>query len=173
VLQLRLEEADHLDGRPGGPRDGNGRAAVRLVDLLNSTVGHLVSLGGLAVSGHHHAVPVLERQDRGSVRDADGRPLRFAVRPNLGQKVRGLRPEEIHEARRHVVGKGAVPGFLHVGLRKYSALLYPEGGAGEVLEEILGGGRLIQEMSNVGLRPPEGLEHEDLLERAFLEVEDD
>ena len=56
VLELHLEEADHLDRHAGRPRDGHRREAVGREDLLHGVVGDDVACRGAPVAGHHHAV---------------------------------------------------------------------------------------------------------------------
>ena len=56
VLELGLEEPDHLHGRTGRPGDGHRRVAVGGEDLLHGPVGDDVALGGPPVAGHDHAV---------------------------------------------------------------------------------------------------------------------
>ena len=68
VLELGLEELDHLDRRPGGAGDGDRRVPVGGKDLLHGAMGDDVALGGAAVSCHHHAVGEAQRHHRGAVR---------------------------------------------------------------------------------------------------------
>jgi hypothetical protein len=70
VLELGLEQADHLDGRSGGTGNGHSRIAVGRKHLLHGPVGDGVSLGGPAVAGHDHAVGVAEGDNGGAVAEA-------------------------------------------------------------------------------------------------------
>ena len=64
VLELELEELDHLDGRAGGAGDGDARVAVGREDLLDGAVADEVARGGPPVAGHHHAVGVADGDAR-------------------------------------------------------------------------------------------------------------
>ena len=79
VLELGLEEPDHLDRRPGGAGDGHRRVAVGREDLLHGPVGDGVPLGGPPVAGHDDAVGEAQCHHRGAVTEpvaaaADRRP---------------------------------------------------------------------------------------------------
>ena len=58
VLELQLEQPDHLHGGPGGTGDRDAAVAVGLHDLLHGPMGDEVAGRGPAVAGHHHAVGV-------------------------------------------------------------------------------------------------------------------
>ena len=70
VLELDLEEPDHLDGEAGRPGDGHRRVAVGGEDLLHGPVGDGVALGGPAVAGHDDPVGEAQRHHRGGVAHA-------------------------------------------------------------------------------------------------------
>ena len=70
VLELDLEEADHLDRHPGRAGDGHRREAVGREDLLHGAVGDDVAHGGAAVAGHDDAVGVAQGDHRGGVGSA-------------------------------------------------------------------------------------------------------
>ena len=84
VLELGLEQPDHLHRRTSGPGDGHGRVAVGGKDLLHGPVGNGVSLGGPTIARHDHAVGKTECSHRRAVADvtqagggqgrAEGRP---------------------------------------------------------------------------------------------------
>ena len=67
VLELDLEEADHLDRHARRPGDGDGGVAVGREDLLHGVVGDDVARRGAAVAGHHHAVGVAQGHHGGAV----------------------------------------------------------------------------------------------------------
>src|SRR5690606_8391342 len=81
VLELQLEELDHLDGRAGGPGDGDARVAVGREDLLHRPVRDQVAAGGPAVAGHHHAVGELQGHHGGAVGDLVRRQVAGQVAP--------------------------------------------------------------------------------------------
>ena len=56
VLELQLEELDHLDGRTGRAGDGDTAVAVGREHLLHRPVRDQVARGGPPVAGHHDAV---------------------------------------------------------------------------------------------------------------------
>ena len=68
VLELQLEQLDHLHRRAGGAGDGHAAEAVGLHDLLHAAVADEVAAGGPAVAGHHHAVGEAHRHAGGRVR---------------------------------------------------------------------------------------------------------
>src|SRR5262249_7399089 len=76
------------------------------------------------------------------------------------------------------------PGLVHAAIRRgdYTTALrrgprlpatLDDGWLRDVLEEILGGRRLVEKPPDERLGAPERLQHEDLLERPFLQVEED
>ena len=67
VLELDLEQADHLDGEAGRPGDGHGRVAVGREHLLHGPVGDGVALGRPPVAGHHDPVGEAQGDNRGGV----------------------------------------------------------------------------------------------------------
>ena len=76
VLELGLEQADHLHRRPGRAGDGHRRVAVGREDLLHGPVGDGVALGGPPVAGHHDAVGEPQGHHGGAVAElvAGARP---------------------------------------------------------------------------------------------------
>jgi len=52
VLQLQLEQLDHLGGRAGRAGNGHGAVAVGLDHLLHGAVADQVAGGGPPVAGH-------------------------------------------------------------------------------------------------------------------------
>ena len=119
VLELRLEQAGHLDGRPGRAGDRDRGVLVGLVDLLDPPVGDLVALGGLPVAGDDDAVGVAQRQDRRPGRDArQAVGIRMGRRARAGardEQVRRLLAQEVHEAPVHVAPEETLPGLVHGG----------------------------------------------------------
>ncbi len=83
VLELELEQLDHVHGRPGRARDGDPGVAVGREHLLDGAVRDQVAAGRPAVAGHHDAVGVADGHDRRGVGDGHhaverrGRCLRF------------------------------------------------------------------------------------------------
>jgi hypothetical protein len=109
VLQLQLEEADHLDGRSGGPGDGDARVVVGGEHLLDGAVADQVAGGGPAVTGHDHAVGVPDGHHRGAVGDLQ--VVGVALGGGPGQTGSGEQPGEVRagvvagvEAREHRPG---------------------------------------------------------------------
>ena len=98
VLELGLEQPDHLHGRAGGTGDGHRRVAVGREDLLHGPVGDGVALGGPAVTGHHDAVGEPQGHHRGPVAELGG--PRPPVRPTAprrrghGRVQRHLQPSD-------------------------------------------------------------------------------
>src|SRR5262245_14023644 len=80
-------------------------------------------------------------------------------------------------------GQGSCMGLSVEGLYNRASLgAVPSGNPGsslddgrlrDVLEEILGGRGLVEQAPNEGLGAPQRLQHEDLLQRTFLQVEED
>ena len=87
VLELELEEPDHLHGRAGGARDPDPRQVVGLEDLLHPATRHLIAGGGLTIAGHDHALAIAHGEDGGAVRHA-GHGIRGHLEAR--QEVRGL-----------------------------------------------------------------------------------
>ena len=73
VLELGLEELHHLDRGPGRAGDRDAGEVVGREHLVDAAVGDRVARGRPAVAGHHHAVGVADRDDRGAVRDVERR----------------------------------------------------------------------------------------------------
>ena len=68
VLQLQLEELDHLHREPGGAGDADGGVLVGREDLLDVPLGDDVAHRRPPVAGEHHAAGVRRRDDGGAVR---------------------------------------------------------------------------------------------------------
>jgi len=68
VLKLRLEEAHHVDTRPGHPRDRDAGVLVGGEHFLDAPAGDLVPRGGAPVPRHHDPVGVPDRDHGGAVR---------------------------------------------------------------------------------------------------------
>ena len=69
VLQLQLEQSDHLHRRSGGSGDRHAAELIGLHDLLHRPVRDQVAGGGPPVARQHDAVRESERDARGPVRD--------------------------------------------------------------------------------------------------------
>jgi hypothetical protein len=67
VLELHLEEADHLDGHTGRAGDGHGGIAVGREDLLHGVVGDDIAGSGPTVARHDHAVGIAQGHHGGGV----------------------------------------------------------------------------------------------------------
>ena len=76
VLELDGVQPGELDRDRRGARDAGRRVVVGDVHLLHVAAGDHVALRGAAVTGHHHTAGILQRDDRGAVRqrasDRDG-----------------------------------------------------------------------------------------------------
>ena len=95
VLELDLEQADHLDRHAGRPGDGHGRVAVGREDLLHGVVGDDVARRGPAVARHHDAVGVAQGHHRGAVGRqpaACATPRRMRAAASARPAVRRRRP---------------------------------------------------------------------------------
>ena len=119
VLELGLEEAGHLDRRPGRPGDRDHRVVVGPVDLLDPAVGDLIALGRLAVAGDDDAVGVPQSEDRRAEGDARHavrvrRDSAAAPRGPRGEQVGRLLAQEVHEAGAQVTPEETLPGLVHV-----------------------------------------------------------
>ena len=121
VLELHLEEPDHLDRHAGRPGDGDRREAVGREDLLHGVVGDDVARRGAPVAGHHHAVGVAQRHHGGAVGRADRRrPPRADARGGVGS-ARG-QAQQADEVRARITLRGKegkrhrvlLPALLHV-----------------------------------------------------------
>ena len=104
VLELGLEQLDHLDRRPGRARDRDTGEVVGREHLVDAPVRDRVAGGRPTVAGHHHAVGVADRDDGGAVREVGerARPRRSGAR----QLVRAHLPEELGERRTGVGTRG-------------------------------------------------------------------
>ena len=96
VLELQLEELDHLHRQPGGAGDADRRVLVGGEDLLDVALRDDVAHGRPAVAGQHHAAGERGRHDRRAVRSLH-RALHRRQRTPAGQLVRHVVREEIHE----------------------------------------------------------------------------
>ena len=97
VLELDLEQPDHLDGEPGRAGDADHGELVGREDLLDVALGDDVAHRGAPVAGHDDAAGEGGRDDRRAVRrqvagvtGGDGAPAR--------QQVGRVRAEEVGEA---------------------------------------------------------------------------
>jgi hypothetical protein len=99
MLELGLEEPDHLHTDAGHPGDGHGRPVVALRHLVDPAAGDGVTLGGPPVAGHDHAVGELEAHDRRAVGNFERGQGPAAGGPNLGsgERVRAGAPEQLEE----------------------------------------------------------------------------
>jgi hypothetical protein len=98
VLQLDLEQPDHLHRDPGGAGDPDAGVVVGREDLLDLAVGDQVAHRGPAVAAHQDAAVEGERHDGGGVRH-----LRHGHRRQVspgGQQMVGVRGQEVREGRR-------------------------------------------------------------------------
>ena len=80
VLELGLEQPDHLDGEAGGAGDPDGGELVGREDLLDVALGDDVAHRGPPVTGHHHAAGEGGGDDRGAVRREVARVARGSDR---------------------------------------------------------------------------------------------
>ena len=111
VLELGLEEPDHLDRRAGRAGDGDRRVPVGREDLLHGPVGDDVALGGPAVAGHHHAVGVAQGHHRGAVAAPPGpRAGRVGAGAGAVGRAGSLRRDEAGEVRARVIAPGGKSG---------------------------------------------------------------
>jgi hypothetical protein len=119
VLELDLEQPDHLDGDARGSGDGDRGELVGLEDLLHVALGDQVAHGGPTVAGHDDTGGVDDRDDGRSVRcvQAGHRASSGSLCPLAGQQVGRLQGEEVAErgvARREVRrGKRRAVGEVH------------------------------------------------------------
>ena len=152
---------------PAAPAIAHAREVVGLEDLLDAPGGDLVALAGLAVARHDHAVAVAEGEHRGAVGHAPARSPRRAPRSRgLGSRSGDVRRRRSGEARCRVVDERA-PASGSSRHAQQSPLRLAE-----VPQQVAGGRRVGEELAHVGLGAAERLQHEDLLQRALLEVED-
>ena len=99
VLELGLEQPDHLDREAGRAGDADAGVLVGREDLLDVALGDDVAHRGAPVAGHHDAAGEGRRDDRRAVR-------REVARVALGygaarrQQVGRLRGQEVGEATR-------------------------------------------------------------------------
>ena len=87
VLQLQLEQLDHLHGQTGRAGDPDGRVLVGREDLLDVALRDDVAHGGPAVTGEHHTAGERHGHDRRAVRRLD-RTLHGRQLPVAGQHLR-------------------------------------------------------------------------------------
>jgi len=115
VLQLDLEQFDHLHRDARGARDPHGRVLVRREHLLDIPLSDHVSRRRTPVTGHQHATRERHRHDRGPVRHvqrhtaatATSHALRGSGSPPPRQVFRVVRREELGERRRAGLHEGA------------------------------------------------------------------
>ena len=108
VLELGLEQPDHLDREARGAGDADHRELVGREDLLDVALGDDVAHRRAPVPGHHDAAGEGGRDDRGAVR-GQAAGVTGGDRAPRRQQVGRLGAEEVGEARR--------PGG-HVGRRQ-------------------------------------------------------
>ena len=98
VLELDLEQPDHLDGEAGRAGDADGGVLVGREDLLDVALGDEVAHRGAPVAGHHHAAGEGRRDDRGAVRrEVTGMPWGTARR--AGSRSGAWPAQEVGERR--------------------------------------------------------------------------
>ena len=99
VLQLQLEELDHLDGETGGAGDTDRRVLVGREDLLDVPLRDDVAHRGPPVTGEHDPAGERHGHDGRAVRRLDhalgGRQL-----PVARKHLRLVLGQEVHEGRR-------------------------------------------------------------------------
>jgi hypothetical protein len=105
VLQLDLEQPDHLQRDAGAAGDPDAGELVGREDLLDVTLGDDVAHRGAPVAGHHHPAREGGRDDGGGVRRL-GRQRGRRGRPPAGEKLGGVPAEELGERRRARGQKG-------------------------------------------------------------------
>ena len=98
VLELDLEEPDHLDRDAGRPGDADTGVVVGVEHLLDVALGDVVAHRGAAVAGHHDAARERQRDDRGAVRCLGGQG-RGRGRSSAGKQLGGVAAEELGERR--------------------------------------------------------------------------
>ena len=91
VLELELEELDHLHRRTGGARDRDTGEPVSGEDLLHRAVADEVARRRSPVAGHHDAGGGPHRDHGRAVRD--GERMRGPI-AELGGGIATLRPQE-------------------------------------------------------------------------------
>lgn len=97
VLQLQLEEPDHLHREPGGAGDADRAVLVGREDLLDVPLGDHIAHGGPPVTGDHHPAGEDRRDDGGPVRRVDGQPRREHTAS--GEQFRRMVRQELDERR--------------------------------------------------------------------------
>ena len=83
VLELDGIQAGEFDGDRRGACDARRGVVVGDVHLLHVATGDHVALRGAPVARHHHAAGILQRNDRGAVRQGVGRRRRLVLAPDL------------------------------------------------------------------------------------------
>ena len=96
VLELELEELDHLHRRTGRAGDGDGAEAIGLDHLLHRAMADRVAGGGSTVTRHHHAAGEAHRHAGGGVGHGAGacrrRPWAVSTSaPSAAQQFREVR----------------------------------------------------------------------------------
>ena len=99
VLELHLEQLDHLDRGTGGPGDGDAGVVVGREDLLDAPAGDRVPGGGAPVARHHHSPGEADGEDGGAVGDVERRGTGGSLQPGTGEVVRRDATQEVDEGR--------------------------------------------------------------------------
>ena len=100
MLELGLEQPDHLDGGTCRACDRDCREPVGRKHLFHRTVGDEVAFGRAPVSRHNHSVRVAERDDRRPVTEVPGWLALHALEMTLRQIQT---PQQFREARSGIV----------------------------------------------------------------------
>ena len=123
VLELELEQLDHLDGRARRAGDGDAGVLVGREHLLDRPVADEVARRGPAVAREHHTVEVADRHHGGAVGDAQ------LGTDGLGQRGAGHRrpAEELGEVGAGVLARSE-EGHAHgrAGYRLFPPVPDPE-----------------------------------------------
>ena len=98
VLELDLEQPDHLDREAGDAGDADAAVVVGVEDLLDVALGDVVAHGRAPVAGHHHAARERQGDDRRAVRRLGGQSG-DRRRTSAGEELRRVVAEEVGETR--------------------------------------------------------------------------
>ena len=96
VLQLDLEQADHLDGKASRAGDADAGVLIGREHLLDVALGDDVAHRGPSVTSHHDTGGVDDGNDRGAVRRLHRSALRELSK--RWEQVRRGDPDEVEEA---------------------------------------------------------------------------